>query len=245
MLKKFVHIVFVLLLAIKVSGQTPSIAGAGSSVTQNPGLYEIIEKVRYHGKRKRVAKGTPFVTEGWLKGEIETTDNRIFKNLALKFNLLTGQVLYKNPRSRDSSYIKTEFLRKFSIYDESKDSLMIFQKFLSPIKIKPKPSMNFYQILYKDAKVSLLQYSQKNLLKYDPKSMANNTGALSDEYVLIQEFFIRKADKTIWKIKKRGKNISSILHEESDSVLDYIRTQKLNLKKEHDLVKVLQYYETL
>ncbi|WP_397364760.1 hypothetical protein [Olleya sp. R77988] len=59
------------------------------------------------------------------------------------------------------------------------------------------------------------------------------------------EYYIKINDGTASKLPKKNKDFANLFPKEKESILKYIKTEKIKLKKEEDLIKIFKYIETL
>jgi hypothetical protein len=180
-------------------------------------------------------QGSPYLEEDWAQGAVDLKNGKSFKEVALKYDLVADEVLFKNEKGE--AYAFAQPVKAFSLIRPGDKSQRIFRNGYAPVKGGTESS--YYEVLA-DGKVQLLQRKVKKIR--EDKAYGSATAVRTmEEYT---NYFIAK-DGVPVNIKKSEKAVLEAIGGDSTALEAYIRSNKLNLKNDGDLVKLLTYYNGL
>jgi hypothetical protein len=166
-------------------------------------------------------QGSPYLQEDWAQGAVDLKNGKSFKEVALKYDLVADEVLFKNEKGE--AYAFAQPVKAFSLIRPGDKSQRIFRNGYAPVKGGTESS--YYEVLA-DGKVQLLQRKVKKIR--EDKAY----GSIAKDGVPVN-------------IKKSEKAVLEAIGGDSTALEAYIRSNKLNLKNDGDLVKLLTYYNGL
>lgn len=218
-------------LFAQLSGQdafinTMSLAGQGNIV-------------RTWDSRYQGMKGHPFVKNAWENAQIVSVDGKVYQDVPLKYDVYSNLAVVKNSKG-DSIITEVLNIQEFTF----KSSKMTFVK--EPLLDNSDNIKNYgklYEQLYKGNKVALLKNHRKVLLQADYQG-GYSANRRYDELVEEYDYFLKKTG-TIEKIKLNEKNLLKSLSDREKELKEFLKKEKLNLKTEVGVLRLLQYYETL
>lgn len=199
--------------------------------------------VRTYDLRYEGMQGTPYFIDEWLSGKLVFTNGDAGKKShLLKYNTQTKELMMKRPQG-DSIIVFPNQITSFTINDASKNVSYPFVKVENLKADGGTVPVCFLMVLYKN-KSSLLKYVSKNVLK------ANYQGGYSadrryDSYVDNSQYFIRKADNSLVKVKVKKSSVLDALEDKKAEIEAYIKKENLSFKNDIDVAKVLVYYDSL
>lgn len=199
--------------------------------------------VRTYDLRYEGMQGTPYFIDEWLSGKLVFTNGDAGKKShLLKYNTQTKELLMKRPQG-DSIIVFPNQITAFTINDASKNVSYPFVKVENLKADGGTVPVCFLMVLYKN-KSSLLKYVSKNVLK------ANYQGGYSadrryDSYVDNSQYFIRKSDNSLVKVKVKKSSVLDALEDKKAEIEAYIKKENLSFKNDFDIAKVLVYYDSL
>lgn len=199
--------------------------------------------VRTYDLRYEGMQGTPYFIDEWLSGKLVFTNGDAGKKShLLKYNTQTKELLMKRPQG-DSIIVFPNQITAFTIIDASKNVSYPFIKVENLKADGGTVPVCFLMVLYKN-KSSLLKYVSKNVLK------ANYQGGYSadrryDSYVDNSQYFIRKSDNSLVKVKVKKSSVLDALEDKKAEIEAYIKKENLSFKNDFDIAKVLVYYDSL
>ncbi|PKQ66569.1 hypothetical protein [Raineya orbicola] len=237
MCKKFFISYFLFLSSVSVlfaqlSGQdafvnTMTLAGQGNIV-------------RTWDNRYQGMKGHPYVKNTWENAQIVSIDGKVYQDVPLKYDVYSNLAVVKNSKG-DSIVTEVVNIREFTF----KSSKMTFVK--EPLLDNSDNIKNYgklYEQLFAGKKVALLKNHRKVLLQADYQG-GYSANRRYDELIEEYDYYLKKNGATIEKIKLNEKNLLKALSDKEKELKEYLKKEKLNLKTEIGVIRLLQYYETL
>ncbi len=186
-------------------------------------------------------KGTPYLFPAWRQGNIYLKDSSYIKNIKIKYNIYTDDVLYLNTGSGDSLIIGRSLINAFEILDDSAGDTILFKD----MNLKPgnNSKSKFIKVLYDGKSKFLIKYN-KFFIKADYKG-AYNAGRKYDEYTDNYQYYILKDNNELNKVKLNKKSVIKVLSDKKNKVKSFIDIQGLALNNENDIISVLEYYDSI
>ncbi len=181
--------------------------------------------------RERVV-GSPFFFNEYCKGSIQLLDGKIFSDLNLKINLQSQKIivaLYDGVEVEITSPVS-----KVTLYGKNDLKPVVF---LSGIPINGKQNeRSIYQVL-DSGKITLL----KSIKVRNDNNYSVNGGKLYN-----QKNYLKTPDYYVWSLGSEPVNISlnenellATLRPFKNILLDIIHEEKIQLKKETDLIQII------
>jgi len=216
----------------------------------DPTLYEAKENLKELGSttslgnaqtfdnRYEGVKGTPYVFESWLPGEIYLKSRKKIVIKELNYNCFDNELAFLDQATKTVRLIN-RFTVEFLYFLNGSDTLLF-----APIEPENDGEFLFAQVLYNGGSKVYKRY-QKEFVR------ANYEGGYSadrkyDEYADKSSlYFSRHNDPHIYRVRKSKKQNLEAFPEADDEIAAFIKAEKLNLKSEEDVVKLLKYYDSL
>ncbi|MDP4205363.1 MAG: hypothetical protein Q8859_05140 [Bacteroidota bacterium] len=172
--------------------------------------------------------GSPFLSDEFKSGEIETVKGLIYKGLDLRFNIYQDQVEFKQDK-RAYMVPKDNFIKSAKIGEDI---------FILASVGQNKASTYYRKIT--NGKVTLLEKynvayneAQKRVAYSDPKP-AEYVRQSNDYYLLIAtDGFAHKISGV--------KSINELFPLKENEIKDFLKKNKLGVKKEADLIRVAEF----
>ncbi|MEA3462214.1 MAG: hypothetical protein U9R49_10070, partial [Bacteroidota bacterium] len=188
---------------------------------------------RYEG-----TKGTPYVFETWFPGEIFLKSKKKIVIKELNYNCYDNEVAFLDPATKTVRLINKFTVELFYFLNGS-DTLLF-----APIQPENDGDFLFAQVLYNKGSVVYKRY-QKEFVR------ANYEGGYSadrkyDEFADKSSlYFSKHNDPRFYRVRKSKKQILAAFPDAEDEISSFIKAEKLDLKREEDVVKLLKYYDSL
>jgi hypothetical protein len=185
-------------------------------------------------------KGTPYLFDTWKQGNIFLKDSSLIRDINIKYNIYTDDVLYLNSKSGDSLIIDRRLIDAFEIQGDSSVNLLLFRD----ISLKPgsKDKSTFTRVLYNGKTKLLIKYI-KVFIMADYKG-AYTAGRRYDEYTDNSQYYIMK-DNKLNRIKLNKKAIIKVLADRENEIKSFIDKEGADLNNEYDVITLLEYYDSL
>lgn len=192
---------------------------------------------RYEG-----IKGSPFFISEWISGQMAFMDGKVFNEVPLKYNAYTKELMMKRP-SGDSLIIFPYQVQSFTINDPVTKANFTFKRY--PKAQTPKYDMrDVYLLVLYEGKTSLLKLVKKNLKKADYKDPYSNN-IRYDTYEDANEYYLLKTDGSLSKIKRSKKSVLEALSDKEVAIKALLEQEKIELKSERELVRVVAKYDAI
>lgn len=188
---------------------------------------------RYEG-----VKGTPYVFENFLPGEVYLKTKNKVTVPQLNYNCFENEIAYIDPATKVIRVMNRFQVDLFTIQDG--DKVLTFV----PIKLDEGAETIFAEVLYNKASDVYKVYG-KEWVK------ANYQGGYSadrryDEFVDKYDlYFMKKGDHTLYKAKRSKKQVVEAFPGHESEISAFIKSSKLDLKEDQSLVKLMEYYDSL
>lgn len=181
-------------------------------------------------------QGTPYLFEKFGLGKVFFINGMESIDSNLNYSLADHKLYYTQ---KNGLYVVNEKAKEFTLYGVDKEKNKISKQFMCLFpSVDENTPATFYEVLGKGDNFQLLKYASKRI-----KESAVYGGPPLKEYVVDDLFYIyNKAAKKM--ITMGGslslKAIKKVLPDYSTQIDVFLNTNKLNLKKEEDMIQLLQ-----
>ena len=181
--------------------------------------------------------GSPYLTDSWLKGAVKTSTGKNYANLDLKYDQVADEVFFKNKTGEAFSF--TEQIQEFNLVEADGNGLTTLT-----FRNGYKPSNGFTEKAY----YQILTDRETALVKRVPKKLAEQksygSATINKEFVETPTYYLVKSGLPV-KIKKDKKSVLETLGDYQTETAEFIQKNKLNLKSDADLIKLINFYNSL
>lgn len=182
-------------------------------------------------------KGSPYLYEEFQDGVLYFKDMTKMSGLKLNYNCVTGDILFIYD---DKTYITArEDINYFAIFPTQGDTIFLFIKQFLPEVRHPE----YLEVLYNEHSVLL----KRHLKTFKEASVKTPYHANRDynEYINKEEYCLKLTSNDIVIFKPTKKAVLSLYPEKVDMISDFMKNEKIRPKKDTDLIKVIQYSDSL
>lgn len=209
------------------------------SYAQQPGVNFSAnsEGLTVNGDLYKDMNGSPYLFNDWVKGNIQLDDGTIYNNLNLKYDQVRELLIFladDNTSKRFSAPVKAFTLTNA---DDKEWPRITFRNGFKAIDGGNEKT--YYEVLA-DGNTQLLKRTAKKIVD----ERAPGSLIISKQISATTRYYVNKGDRII-KIKKDKKSILEALSDKSSELETYIKHNNLNLKEDADLIKLIEYYNTL
>ncbi|SMD33003.1 hypothetical protein SAMN04488029_1366 [Reichenbachiella faecimaris] len=187
----------------------------------------------YHAKKANAdIDGTVYVSEGWKKGSVINALGNETPVDQLQYDVYNQKILFV---LGGQIYSLNEDLN----IKEFRLGHKVFEKRFISGENKP----DFFEVLSDNSKIGLLKRYKCTLVKGKA-----STGALpgrNDMFVMDTELYVEKEGGALEKIKPNKGNVLDLMDDKSDKIVEFAKSNKLNYRKEQDLTRILNFYDSL
>ncbi len=180
-------------------------------------------------------KGEPFLLKDWAKGSI-TTEFAQTDNLNMLYNEVEDQLIFKVKRGDVKKVIDP--VKEFNIIDsENGNKLRNFKAGFDRTNFSSEKT--FFEVLA-DGKVKLLKKNWKHISQNREYS-----GKIAQTVMSYPNYYLVFDDNVPVKLKANKKSLTNQFGSKLKDVNQYIETNQINLKHENDVLKLVNYYNSL
>ncbi|MDA9555003.1 hypothetical protein N9R54_02095 [Pelobium sp.] len=178
--------------------------------------------------------GTPFLFDAWIKGTVELENGLKYKDVPLKFSAYKDELFFKDSKS-DNMLAFVVPVKTF-VLDIANDSKVYRNGFPDIDSFNGK---SYYEVI-SDGTTKLLYKSYKTLLEIKPYNSATVEKRFSDN----ANYYVFK-DGVMRKFKPSKKDVLALFSNKSTEIDTYLKSEKIDLKKNEDLKKLFEYCSSL
>ena len=180
--------------------------------------------------------GSPFILEDYVTGNVFFSNKMRSSVKMINYNCHDNEVLYSD--GTDTYLLDTKMVDYLEFNVDENTSWIFKQVFL-----EDKKKRLFLQVLYNDHSILYKRHFKEfNAADYGGAYSADRR---YDEYIDKYDYYISVKGTDIQEFKPRKKNILSIMEAFGKEMEEFLKNEKINLKSEEDLVRLLGYYDSL
>ncbi len=232
-MKKIIQIIVIFNVLIGY-GQADFLFGSGANSSANMGSNYVGTYLNKEFNNSLMTKvqGTPYLFEDWKTFAIITTqDDNKYKirnlNYDSKLDLFVAKISFDSIFTFNPNFLKSVVInnRPFKKYLNQKSSLF-----------------NYYEVISEGEKVELLKRNIKVIRQgiMNHLTMEKET----DYYILRIKYYVNDHGK-IKELPLKKKNVLQTFGDQSQKVKKFLSENNLSIKKENDLIKIFEYYNSL
>jgi hypothetical protein len=181
-------------------------------------------------------QGTPYVFDKFSVGKVVFVNGMESVDSNLNYSYFDHKLYYTQ---KNGLYVVNQQAKSFVLNSVDKDNNNVSKQFMCLFpNVDDNTPATFYEVLGKGDNFQLLKYTHKRI-----KETAVYGGAPTKEYVSDDLFYIY--DKAAKKMLSLGsshslKAVKKVLPNNATQIDALINSNKLNLKKEEDMIQLLQ-----
>lgn len=180
-------------------------------------------------------EGSPFFVNDWVNGSVTLANGSSFKNVQLKYNELEDVLYFKNGKNEEFMFAQP--VQEFTLQIPKTDGLQ--QHHFRNGYLAGSNAKAYYEIL-SDGKAQLLKRSSK-VIQEDKEY---NSATVTQKIIESIKYYLF-IDGKMNPVKKDKKSLFSILGNKTAELDNYIKANNLNIKDDDDLIKLINYYNSL
>lgn len=215
---KAVCIVLALVLALNSAAQI--------SYLQDP-----ISATVFNTERYSEIKGFPYLLNKWVPGTA-TTDKGTYNKVLLKLDVYNNTLVFEKD---DMPYEFQDPIKSFTLNPSSKDTLH-FRKGISGGGLRPD---QFVQILAEGPKAN----AYRSDIKLVSEMSEVNKGMVKTFNTSVRYYIVKNNTPVLVRLNK--KEVLAQLSDQEAKIASFMDENKIILKREEDLGRIIDYYNTL
>lgn len=186
---------------------------------------------------KRATEGTHFMYDNWMYGDLHLFNGQVIEKSLIKYDIERNRFEIKE---EDIKVLGGERVKNFEWQKTDGFSKAIYVNCASYF-LDGVPLIGFFEVLA-DGENKLLAKTNLDIIKanFDPKF---DVGSKADEIVKKEVKYLSK-DNDLMIIKKK-KSFLLFFEKKSNIISTYIKKNKLSTKSNEDLIRIIEYSNTL
>lgn len=181
--------------------------------------------------------GSPFYSSNWNRGSITLASGKKFVNVMVKVNLHSDRVHYLIEDTNTERVASISTIKEVEFVDNETNRLVRFRCGY-PVAAK-NDVKTFYKVLA-EGKATLLKQDKRILIEEKPF----NSATITRRFDIDRDFFVFINDSMV-PLKRTKSGLAEIFSDHQAEVEKYIAENKIRLKEDDDLAKVVSYYNSL
>ncbi len=176
-------------------------------------------------------KGSPYLFDNWVKGAVQLGNGVVYKDIFLMYDQVDDAISFTYKSNSTQAQRFVDPVVRFTIGDK------VFRRDLLA-KGQPMPE-EFFEVLV-DGETKLLRRTSKKVLNEVNHAVATKQKSI---YTVVS-YYLTVSGKLV-KLKNDKNSVLKALQKHQASIKSYIKDNNLDLKDEHDLEKLITYYNSL
>lgn len=179
-------------------------------------------------------EGSPYFLEDYIESTIQMLSGKIYQKIPIKINQLTGEILFRTEDGLEMSMSRP--FQRIEVNNNGQQH--IFRSGFPPIDQQTDRSL--YQLLDSGAAI-FLKYTS---VTYQDKQ-AYNSATTTRVYTKKTIHYAWMSGRGLERIPKKEEDWGDFFAGYKKQIDTFIRTEKLKMKKEEDMIKVFAFYNHL
>lgn len=227
MRQRLYHVLFVIICV--------GTAQMGLAITGNT----VVTNKKLHGSAALPFSGSPYFTDEYKYAKILLTSGRVFTGVKMRIDLAAQQAFIVTVNGIEAN-MGGGMVKEITYADTTVDRGIVSYKFQTGFPAVDKQTKNNFYLVLVEGRCGFLKLILKKAS--EKKNDLMNTTTL--DYETFEDYYIfSKGVMTRWKKDKDF--ILAELSDKQTEVNQYILSNKLNLRNQEHLVKLLTYYNSL
>lgn len=180
--------------------------------------------------------GSPFFDTSFCAGSVQLLNGKIYSGLNLKLNLEQQKIIFEAGEGK--AYALSQPVVRIELTCKTNGRPTVFRSGFAPIEKQNDRSL--YQVL-DSGKVLLLKFVEIRF----KDSKEYNSNEISRAYRQLPSYYIWMPGKDLIKIPSTENELIALLADQRKALTAMIDKEKLKLRKENDLIKIIAKYNQL
>jgi hypothetical protein len=182
-------------------------------------------------------KGTPLLFEEFHTGNFYFNNKTCMTGKMINYNCYTDDVLLSDGKNTYAT--NSQDIDYFTITGNKEDIILLFKQ----VFLLSEKKRIFMQVLYQQKSFLFKRYRKEFLeADYDQPYGQNRQ---TDEYNDYYEYYFMPDGQEPVILRQRKGSVAEIFNDKSDLMEDYIKKEKINLKYEGDLIRLIEHYDNM
>ncbi len=183
--------------------------------------------------------GSPFIMEDWVPAKVTLAKGKIIGPIPVKLNIESNELYFKDANGNELITLNGLARKIDCVNYFSKDGIKYVFKSGYP-KIDAQDENYFYQV-YTEGKIELLAKKYK----YISSVKDSYTGEIAKDFVDGAVVLYVFTNNAMQPFRGSKNTVLELMKDKEKPISDFIDANKINFKKIPDLIKLINYYNTL
>jgi hypothetical protein len=185
-------------------------------------------------------KGSPFLFDHWITGELVFIRDSRFSDIRMKYDMVEDNVVVQNS-SEKSIYPTKAIVKSFHLKDSLGHTYNYINLALTEYSSDFIKDFGFVEILY-DGTNDLIVKRKKYLVHTEAQGGYSDNKSYDEIRQSPAEYYWINKEGIATQLKRGKNNVLKLLDENGD-LASYVKKEKLNLKKEEDIILLFAYID--
>ncbi len=167
-------------------------------------------------------EGSPYLFEDWKAGVVRLKSGATYKDIMLKYDQVAEELLFRH-NGQALTFVEP----------------VIEFRFTGGPLYRAGYGNSFHEIL-SDGGTKLIRRKMKQVTE----NREYNSASVTRKFVEVEALFIVKGGEPV-RVRKDKKSVLAALGDKTPQLENYIRSERLNLRQEADIARLVEYYNTL
>ncbi len=235
MKKQFLLVIFLMSIAQILSAQANTINTTGKFGSQ---IFLSDVYGRAFENKYADISGSAYLFSDYKNATIILSDGRKYNNIRAKLNLVEHEVVFKST-SGEEGFIGKGMVSVIVIDDSTKQGIKNYTFQSGFPKVDNQSNIHFYQV-YNNGKAVLLKSINKNIEDH----LNELSGEKYKEFIVRENWYVYIGGE-MKRIKKEKDFFVNIFSDQAASINQYFIENKINLKNEDQIIKLIAFYNSL
>jgi hypothetical protein len=215
----------------------------GQLSARDPGVEAVTDFTDLQGnsllkKYEPDVTGSPFINDTWVPAKITLSKGKIIESISVKVNIESNQLYFRDSTGKEMVAVEG-LVRKIDCFDFSKDNIQyVFKNGYPGID---KQNENYFYRVFTEGKIELLEKRTKYIRVFKNEY----SGEITKEFVEGATILYVYANGIMRAFHPAKNFVISLMKDKEHAINIFIKDNKINSKKIHDLIKLFNYYEGL
>lgn len=178
--------------------------------------------------------GSAYFPEEFVKGIGFLKSGTKTDAISMRINCLTNEIHYMNSDDKEWIFPRGQFVRV-----EMRKGLDTWIVVSGLPKVDNLTESTLFFVVY-EGKISLLTYRWKRI----NETTEFNSGVVKKKFETIEDQYLYDGTKMV-KVTKDSNQLLELFQSKKDQVAQFVKANKLKLKRKDDLIKLLEYYNSI
>jgi len=180
--------------------------------------------------------GSPFFDTSYCNGSVQLTNGKTYSGLQLKLNLEQQKIIFTTGEGK--AFALSQPVARLALGCNDPAKSVVFRSGFGPIDKQNERSL--YQVL-DSGKVLLLKFVE---IRYKDDK-AYNSNETTRTYRQLHAYYLWIPGKDLVKVSGDENDLLGLLQDQRKQLKDVILKDKLKVKKEADLIRIINSYNRL